>query len=186
MWDPLLGRHPLRRSRSAWMLITFATFWIALLLHEAAHFGVAQLMYSPIELSSGYLPPRDDLLVVGAGPTVTLAMIVACAAATRQLRRARAVGIAAIAFGVSRILMIGPTALLNTGMNDERTVAQLLGVPAGVVWIVEALIATAAVSFVALTTPLAQPHRSVMAIAAAIVLGWLSAFTVGRAFGLPI
>ena len=177
---------PLYVSRVAWFGITFATFWIALLGHEAAHFAVAHFVYSASELSSRYLPPRDDLFVVGAGPAFTLAMIVASAAASRALRQARAMAIAAIAFGMSRLVVIAPATLLNTGMNDERTVAHLLNVSPVLLWIVEALVAVAAVAFAARGGGLAHRRRSVMAIMAAIVGGWVSAFTVGRAIGLPI
>ena len=34
-------------SPGAWFGITFATFWAALLGHEAAHFAVAHFVYSP-------------------------------------------------------------------------------------------------------------------------------------------
>ena len=177
---------PLCLSAGAWFGITFATFWIALLAHEGAHLGVAHFMYSPTELATGRVRPIDQLLVVGAGPAVTTAMIVACAAVTRRLGKAAAVGIAAIAFGVSRILIISPATLLNRGLNDERTVAQLTGVSARLLWGAEALVAIAAVAFVGRGTPIAQWRRSVFWIALGIAGGWVSALTIGRAIGLPI
>jgi hypothetical protein len=87
---------------------------------------------------------------------------------------------------MSRLVVIAPATLLNTGMNDERTVAHLLNVSPVLLWIVEALVAVAAVAFAARGGGLAHRRRSVMAITAAIVGGWVSAFTVGRAIGLPI
>jgi len=177
---------PLYLSPVAWFGITFVTFWIALLGHEAAHVAVARLMYSPSELSSRYVPPRDDLFVVGAGPTFTLAMIVMCAAASRALRPARAFAIAAIAFGLSRLIVIAPATLLSRGMNDERSVAHLVNVSPALLWIAEALVAVAAVAFVARDDAIPRGTRSVIAIVAGLVAGWLSALTVGRAIGLPI
>jgi len=162
------------------------TFWIALLAHEAAHWGVARVVYSPTDLSTGRVAPHDQVLVVSAGPTFTLATIVLCAALTTRVRKARAIGIAAIAFGVSRILIIAPATLLSRGMNDERTVAHLLGVPARLLWIAEAAVAMAAVAFVARATPVAQRRRAVIWIGVGIVAGWISALTLGRAIGLPI
>jgi hypothetical protein len=185
----LSGAHadadPLYLSAVAWFAITFATFWIALLGHEAAHFAVAHFLYSPSELST-VVAPRDELLVVGAGPAFTLAMIVACAAASRALRQWRAIVIAAIAFAVSRVIVIAPATLLNRGKNDELTVGHILNVSPALLWIAEALVAVAALAFVAGGGGLHQRRGSVTAIAAAIVAGWLSAFTVGRAIGLPI
>jgi hypothetical protein len=113
------GADPLCLSAGAWFGITFATFWIALLAHEGAHLGVAHFVYSPTELATGCVRPIDRLLVVGAGPAFTLAMIVACAAVTRRWGKAAAVGIAAIACGVSRILIISPATLLNRA--ERRT-----------------------------------------------------------------
>lgn len=147
---------------------------------------VAHFVYSTAELSSGNVAPRDQLLVAGAGPAFTLVMIVACAAASRALRQGRAIAIAAIAFGVSRIVLIAPTTLMNRGMNDERTVAHILTIFPALLWIAEALVAVAAVAFVAGGGVVSRQRRSLTAIAAAIVFGWLSAFTIGRAIGLPI
>jgi hypothetical protein len=178
--------HALCLSPRAWFGITFATFWIALLAHEGAHFGVAHVVYSRTELATGRVSPFDQLLVVGAGPAFTLAMIVACAVVTPRLRRAAAVGIAAIAFGVSRILVISPATLLNRGPTDERTVAQLTNTSPRLLWSVEALVAIAAVAFVARSTPMPRRRRSVLWIALGTVAGWVSALTLGRAIGLPI
>jgi hypothetical protein len=113
-------------------------------------------------------------------------MMVACAVATRVLRRARAISIAGIAFGLSRILVIAPATLLNKGRNDERTVAHILNLFPPVVWIAEALVAAAAVAFVARDDAIPRGIRSVIAIAEGLVAGWLSALTIGRAIGLPI
>lgn len=71
-------------------------------------------------------------------------------------------------------------------MNDERTVANILSMFPALLWIAEALVAVAAVAIVARGGVLLQRRQSVTAIAAALVVGWLSAFTVGRAIGLPI
>lgn len=179
-------KDSLRNSPAAWFGITLATFWIALLIHEAAHAAVAHLMYPATDPSGGYAVPRDDLLVVGAGPAVTLAMVVACAAAYRQLGKLRAFGIAVIAFGLSRLLVIGPTTLLSRGMNDERAVANVLGVSVRLLWIAEALTVITAAAVVARATSLVQARRAVIAIAAGIAVGWVSALTLGRAIGLPI
>jgi hypothetical protein len=176
----------LRLSPRAWFGITFATFWIALLAHEGAHRALAHFMYSAAELSRGEVRPSDQLVVVGAGPVFTLAMVVACAVVTHRLRRLAAVGIAAIAFGVSRILIISPATLLNRGANDERTVAQLTNTSARLLWSAEALVTIAAVAFVARSTPMSEHRRSVFWIVLGIVGGWVSALTIGRAIGLPI
>ena len=153
---------------------------------RGAHLGVAHFMYSPTELSTGRVRPIDQLLVVGAGPAFTLAMIVVSALLTPRLRRGAAVGIPAIASGMSRILITFPTTLLNRGTNDERTVAQLTGAPAMVLCGAEVLVAIAAVAFVARGTPIAQRRRAVLWIAVGIVAGWVSAVTIGRTIGLPI
>jgi hypothetical protein len=143
-------------------------------------------MYSPSELATGRVRPIDQLVVVGAGPVFTLAMVVACAVVTHRLRRVAAVAIAAIAFGVSRLLIIAPATLLNRGANDERTVAQLTNTSARLLWSAEALVAMAAVVFVARGTPIPQRRRAVLWIALGIAAGWVSALTIGRAIGLPI
>ena len=170
---------------AAWFWITFVTFWIALLGHEAAHFAVAHFVYSPGAFARR-VAPRDELLVVGAGPTFTLLMIVVCAVGVRVLRQGRAIAVAGVAFGVSRLVVIAPATLLNRGMNDERTVAHILNVFPPLLWIAEALVAAAAVVFVARDVPILQRGRSAVAIAAGLAGGWFSAFTVGRAIGLPI
>jgi hypothetical protein len=109
-------------------------------------------------------------------------MVVACAAA---VRKGRAIAIAAIAFALSRLVVIAPATLLNRGMNDERTVAHILHVFPPFLWIAEALVAAAAAAFAARNVDMPR-GRSVMAIAAGLIVGWVSAFTVGRAIGLPI
>jgi hypothetical protein len=179
-------RIPLRLSPAAWFCVTLATFWIALLGHEGAHFWAAHFAYSPINLSTGHVSPDAQLFVVGAGPTFTIVTTIACAFAVVRWHEARAVGIAAIAFAVSRLLIIAPGTLLGAAVNDERTVAALSGVPAGLLWAVEALVAAAAVALVARATPFAERSRSLVWIGAGIVIGWVSALTIGRAIGLPI
>jgi hypothetical protein len=179
-------KDPLRHSPAAWFGITLATYWIALLIHEGAHAAVAHFVYPPTYLSGVHIAPRDELRVVAAGPAVTLAMVIACGAAYRQLGKLRAFGIGVIAFGLSRLLVIGPTTLLSRGMNDERAVANILGVSARLLWIAEALTVITAAAVVARATSLAQPRRAVIAVAAGIAVGWVAALTLGRAIGLPI
>src|SRR5260221_12593701 len=90
-------------SPGAWFGITLATFWMALLGHEGAHFLVAHFAYWPPDLS-GEGSPRAQMAVVGVGPAFTLVTTVAGAAAGIRWGGGRAVGTAAIAFAVSRLL----------------------------------------------------------------------------------
>jgi len=75
---------------------------------------------------------------------------------------------------------------LSRGMNDERAVANVLGVSVRLLWIAEALTVITAAAVVARATSLVQARRAVIAIAAGIAVGWVSALTLGRAIGLPI
>lgn len=176
----------LRLSGGSWVAITLAMFWIALLGHEGAHAGVAHFAYSPGDLSAGHVSQSGQLLVVAAGPIFTLAMIVACAISSTRWSWGRAAAITAVAFGVSRLLLIAPGTLFGTAINDERTVGPLLGVSARLLWTAEALVGAAAVFVVWRASLIADPSRSVGWIAVGIVIGWLSAFTLGRVIGLPI
>jgi hypothetical protein len=176
----------LRLSGGSWVGITLAMFWIALLGHEAAHAGVAHFAYSPGDLSAGQVSSSGQLLVVGAGPVFTLAMIVACIISATRWSWGRASAITAVAFGVSRLVLIAPGTLFGNAINDERTIGPLLGVSARLLWTIEALVGAAAVFVVWRANLIAEPSRSVGWIGVGIVIGWLSAFTVGRAVGLPI
>jgi hypothetical protein len=158
---------------------TFGLFWITLLMHEAAHFGML-----------GVLKPTShpNVVVVSAGPVVTALIIIGTAlySSTHSGLRATQTAVSIVWGAASRIVLVGPGILLGTAINDERTVAQIVGVSARLLWAVELLIVGLAVYYVTLRLPSGTRGRTLLSVAIGILLGWVSAFTLGRAIGLPI
>jgi hypothetical protein len=167
---------------------------VTVLLHEAGHFNIAMLLYSPADLSASTPPPLKQLTVVGAGPATTLAIL---GWAVWRAARASAPGSTsprwhlplAVVLGcaaASRILIMAPAALRGPGNFDEATIAGIIGVPVPVVWGLEAAPALLAVVWLLRKMPQIGRGRSLAALCIGIVLGWVSMAMIGPILGLPI
>jgi hypothetical protein len=181
------------RARQFWLiglaaLLSFGAFWVTLLAHEAAHFVVARAVYTGGELSAGRPRPASQLATVAAGPLVTLAILVASALATRARRRLRVrLVLNALAGGAAaRLLLIGPGTLIGSAANDERTMGRLLGVPPQLIWSVEAGVGALCLAVTLRSLPPSERPVLTAAVTAGIVLGIATAFSAGRAIGLPV
>jgi hypothetical protein len=183
-----IARWPsLTLNPAVWIPATFAVFWVSLLGHEAAHFGMAQLLYSQNDLAAGSVSPRAQVFVVGAGPTLTLLVLIGCAAYAWRSPHRHSLWIPyALAYSAaSRLAFVAPGTLLGTAVNDERTVGRLIDVSPRLLWSLEALIATIALFIVSTRWPAAS-RRSLSWMMVGIAMGWASALTLGRAAGLPV
>lgn len=166
--------------------MTFLAFGAALLGHEGAHFALAYCLYTRGDWASLQPPVVAHAAVVAAGPLFTLMTTLACALAAVRWRRLRWLTLAVPIFGASRLVMIGPVTLIGKGVNDEGTLGRLLGMSPRWLWTIEALATAGAIAFISRRTAGGDLRRHFPWIVAGIVIGWVSALTVGRAIGLPI
>jgi hypothetical protein len=177
-----------------WLTVGCAVLWITVLLHEAGHFNLAMLLYSPADLMAAAPPPLKQLAVVGAGPVTTLAIL---GWAVWRARRATARGSKSPAWhlplavllgaaAASRILIMAPAALRGPGNFDEATIAGIIGVPVQAVWTMEAIPALLAAGWLVSRMPDPGRRRSLVAICAGVVLGWISMAVIGPMLQLPI
>jgi len=163
-------------------------FWLSILGHEAAHFGVAALVYSPDELRTGLLPRGPQLLAVGAGPLFTVLLLGASAVGLRRSQHStwKLAWSSLVVSAVSRIALVGPGTLLGTAINDEQTLGRLLGVSPRILWCGEALLALVALTCVVREwKPTARPTL-VQWMAVTLVVGWVTTLVIGPMLGLPI
>jgi hypothetical protein len=177
-----------------WLTVGCAVLWVTVLLHEAGHFDLAMLLYSPADLLAPVPPPLKQLAVVGAGPVTTLAIL---GWAVWRAGQATALGSKspqwhlplAVALGAavgSRILIMAPAALRGPGNFDEGTVAGIIGVPVQAIWSAEAIPALLAVGWIVSKMPHSGRRRSLAGICTGIVLGWISTVVIGPLLQLPI
>jgi hypothetical protein len=170
-----------------WVAVSFGMYWVSLLGHEGAHFGMARLLYSPTDLAAGIVPAWPQLFVVGAGPRFTLLLLILCASYAVGRGAKASASVTPLAYAAaSRLALVAPGTLLGTAVNDERTVGRLLHVVPVLLWSGEALVATVALVIVSANVPPGMERRSTAWMVLGIILGWMSAFTVGRAVGLPV
>lgn len=177
-----------------WLTVGCTVLWVTVFLHEAGHFNLAMLLYSPADLVASAPPPLKQLAVVGAGPATTLAIL---GWAVWRAARATVPGskspqwhlpLAVVlgAAAASRILIMAPAALRGPGNFDEATVAGIIGLPVQVVWSLEAVPALLAVGWLVRKMPHPGRRRSLVAICTGIVLGWVSMAVIGPMLLLPI
>jgi hypothetical protein len=165
-----------------WLSVTFATFWAGLLAHEGAHFaafGWARV----VGLRSGI----GSALVPAAGPLMSLVIVAGCAVLVFRPRRAVMIRIAFLTAttAASRIVLIGvPT--MQGKSNDEHAVMLATGWPAGTIWTVEAALTTLLLVWIVQRSGAHLVSWQVGIMLIGILAGWTSAFTLGRAIGLPI
>jgi hypothetical protein len=177
------NRHPTRL-----LGLGFVTLWISLLAHETGHFAVAAARYSTLHKSQ--LPADAELSVVSGGLVVTAGILAACGLAVGVFPKQRTSTLRlciSLAMGAaSRYVLVAPGTLLGTAVNDERTIAPLLGVSARLIWFVEAGFAAFVLWWLLQWVPSPSRSRLVLWIAAGISIGWVSGLTFGRYLGLPI
>jgi hypothetical protein len=176
------------RSAFALGLVAVAVVWASVLGHESAHFGIAQLVYSPTDLAAGRMPTGPHLETVAAGPVFTLLTVAAAALIAPLVRTWRGRLFASIVIGsaASRLLLTAPATLLDRGGNDERTAGLLTGLSPRLLWTCEAIVIFSAVAFVAKQIPTLERRPILQWAMIALVLGWATAIPLGRAIGLPI
>jgi hypothetical protein len=169
-------------------VLLLVLFWLSVLGHEAAHFGVAALVYSPEELRTGSLRSGAQLLAVGAGPLFTLLLLGASVVGVHRSHGAtwRLAWSSLFASAASRIALVGPGTLLGTAINDEQTLGRVLGVSPRLLWCGEALFALMAPTFVMRAWMPAMRTKVVQWITVTLVVGWGSALVLGPMLGLPI
>ena len=170
-----------------WQLIglTVVLFWVSLLVHEGAHFGTQAALRELLGPAQG---ARTRALTPAAGPLATVVLIVCCAFYARRAasNRQRLVAWALAVGAASRILLMAPVVVVGTGVNDETSMARAFDLPAGVFWGAEFLVAAPAMVIIYSLLPRESRARATLWIIVGVVVGWISAFTIGRAIGLPI
>jgi hypothetical protein len=167
-----------------WLAAATLMLWVTVLLHEAAHFGLAAVLYTSQDLTSGSPPPLRQLAVVGAGPVTTLAML-AGALWIAQRRPTPPLAIVLGCAAATRILFIAPSVILGPGNYDESTIATILGLPVRLITGAETLVAIVAVVLLLRKTPI--PRRAAIAgTVIGILLGVVTIGVFGPLLGLPI
>lgn len=184
--DVVISDNP--RAPIATVAIAFALFWTTLLIHEAAHYGAAAFTGAQAELANGRWSPKLQVIVSSAGPFATLAMILGSALLGTRPRFERHLAILfSLALGAaSRIALIAPATLLGRGWNDERSIVASLGISARFLVAGEALVALVALVYMAIYMRRKRRSLTLLHIIGGVGVGWASAFTFGRAIGLPI
>jgi hypothetical protein len=130
------------QSAAALGIILLVTVWGTILGHEAAHFGIARLVYRPADLAANRVPTGPHIATVAAGPVFTLLTVAIGVAMMPVVRtsRGRAIVSGVIGSAASRILLIAPPTLLGHGGNDERTLGDVTGISARLLLGVEVLL----------------------------------------------
>lgn len=165
-----------------WLTIAFIAFWAGLLAHEAAHYGVARLVFTPDDWTSTAVSVRRAA-AAAAGPGLTLTVITACALISGSMGRMRWVVVAAAVGAASRLALIAIPTMLGKS-NDESVVGLAMGVSPKLLWAVEAVVTVLLMTVIARRSGVSR-HAILLCVGVAL-LGWISAFAFGRAVGLPI
>jgi hypothetical protein len=168
-----------------WIRIAFLFLWATLLVHEGAHYLVARLLFSPSDWA-GTASAWRQVAVWAAGPFASLLMVAASAVVVTNTRGQTLQRFALLASlgAASRLLVTAvPTMLGNA--NDERWIGSVTGLSARAIWGAEIIVTGWLVAWMFFR--MERPGTSaVVASLAGIVLGWIAAFTFGRAIGLRI
>ena len=174
-------------SRAMLLAIAFVVFWAAELGHEAAHFTVGRLTHVAVHLPNGLRHRRAQVATWGAGPLFTLVVLgVSAVFAARSVSaRATTVALAFACSAASRTVAIAPGTLMD-GASDERTVGALLGVSPQSLWMAELLFAVACLTVIVRRVPVRVRRPTLAWIGIGVVVGLISALTLGRAIGIPI
>jgi len=178
------SNRPSQRSATWWLLVTFLAFWAGLLLHEAAHFAIAGVLFAPDDWGS--VPAYGDAsrgIAAAAGPLVPLLIVLVCA--TIASRAHQPVAIAAGLGAASRIFLVAVPTMLGRP-NDERVVSVVTGLPGPLIWTAEAAVTILLIAWMLLSWRDQLRVGAISFCLVGVALGWISAFTVGRALGLPI
>lgn len=103
------------------ILILLVLFWLSILGHEGAHFGVDALVCSFDELRSGVVSIWPQLLAVGAGPVFTLLLMTISVVGTRSSHNTtwKLAFSSLVVSAASRIAIVGYKTLRGTAINDE-------------------------------------------------------------------
>jgi hypothetical protein len=177
------GEHSNELSGVLVGLIAFVSLWVTILLHEGAHYGMAALLAPP-----GAPRGLDRSLITGSGPVSTLVIIlVGAIAAGRVTSEFWKVSMFAAVWGAaSRVILVAPGTLLGTAGNDETTIAPVLGVSARSMVLVELLVMLAGLYLVHSAFRRNGRIPPLRVVLVALLVGWFTAPTFGRAIGLPI
>lgn len=170
------------------ILLLLVLFWLSILGHEGAHFGVGALVYSSDELRSGVVSGWPQLLAVGAGPVFTLLLMTISVLGARSSQNAtwKLAWSSLVASAASRIAIVGYGTLRGTAINDEQTIGSILGISPRVIWCSEALVALACIVYVARMWSPGVRTQILQWIAVTVVVGWAVTLVVGPLLGLPI
>lgn len=165
-----------------WLAVAFIAFWAGLVAHEAAHYGIGRLVLTPDDWTSTASNVRRAA-AAAAGPALTLTLIAACALIAGSMSRMRWVVVATAVGAASRLALIAIPTMLGKN-NDENVVGLGTGIPPQGLWAVEAVVTVLLMTVIARRSGVSR-HAILLCVGAALV-GWISAFTFGRAVGLPI
>jgi len=165
-----------------WLSVTFATFWAGLLAHEGAHFAaalVARIVRLRSSIGSAFVP--------AAGPLITLLIVAGCALFVVRSRRVVMTRTAFLmATGAASRLVLIAVPTMQGKSNDEHDIMLASGWSAGMIWTVEAALTTLLLVWTVRRSGAHLRSGQLGMMLLGILAGWLSAFTVGRAIGLPI
>ena len=166
--------------------VAFLTFWATLLGHEGAHYLARWWLLSPAEWSRPEPFSWSQIVVWSAGPAASLLIVMGSAAIRSISRRATIQRVALLAGlgAASRIVLIAIPTMLGKS-NDEHSISIATGVSARVMWGAEAAVTALLIAWMFVRR--APPSTGAVGGSLfGILLGWFSAFTFGRALGLPI
>jgi hypothetical protein len=167
--------------------VVIGCFWLAVLLHEAAHYSMAWLLDTTLQVAPIHRPSGAQLVVVSSGPLTTLAVVALSALIASRSRAEPSLSVIAFSSAAAaRLLPIAPITFLGRAVNDEATIHRLVGVSPRVLWLLEAAIAAALMWIVLSRVEPRNRRRVVVLLVVGNLLGLVTALTLGRAIGLPI
>lgn len=155
-------------------------FWAGLLAHEAAHHVVAWFISA--DSTSAALTWRRGASAA-AGPLLTLILVAGSAVLAKSVGRLRYVAVATAIGAASRIALIAVPTMFGKA-NDERVVGLVFGISPKAIWLTETFLTILLLSIVRRRSSVSR--QVVFLCVGAVLVGWISALTLGRAIGLPI
>jgi hypothetical protein len=169
-----------------WISVAFLILWATLLVHEGAHYLAAWLLFSPSDWAGTAAESWRQVWVWSAGPLASLSIVALSAAALTISHRPTIQRFALIASlsAASRLLVTAMPTLLGKP-NDEHWINIVTRVPGSAIWGAEAVVTGLLVGWIFFRVGRVQTSAIGVSLVG-IVLGWIAAFTFGRAIGLQI
>ena len=176
-----------------WAAAAVVAAWIAMLLHEGAHYLLAVLVY-PRPWSEG-VPRISRGIVAASGPASTMLLLglVAWKADAARLLSEKlsrpAVFVLVVSLGLaaaSRAIVMAPLMSRGRFGGDETAIASGLNLPVFIFGVPEFLISVAGAIWLYSRIPTSQRLPAIAGSTAALIAGWITIIWIGPRLGLPI